>query len=207
MPVKKIGVLISGSGTNLQSLIDEIRKENINGEIAVVVSNKDNAYGLERSKLNNIDAVFVDEKKYNSFELFNEAIITELKSRDIDLVVLAGYIKILSGKFIAEFKNNIINIHPSLIPSFCGKGYYGIKVHQAAIDYGVKISGATVHFVDEGADTGPIIFQEAVSVSDSDTAETLQKKVLLSEHRLLPLAVKMYCEDRLRVEGRRVVIR
>lgn len=207
MPVKKIGVLISGSGTNLQSLIDETKKENINGEIAVVVSNKENAYGLERARCNNVDAVFIDEKKYGSFELFNEAIITELKRRDVDLVVLAGYIKILSGKFIEEFKNKIINIHPSLIPSFCGKGYYGIKVHQAAIDYGVKISGVTVHFVDEGADTGPIIFQEAVSVSDSDTAETLQKKVLLLEHRLLPLAVKMYCEDRLSVEGRKVVIR
>ncbi|WP_313343767.1 phosphoribosylglycinamide formyltransferase [Sedimentibacter sp.] len=207
MPVKKIGILISGSGTNLQSLIDEINKGNINGEIAVVISNKKEAYGLERARLYNIDTVFINEKKYESFELFNEAIIAELKSHEIDLVVLAGYIKILSHKFVEEFKNKIINIHPSLIPSFCGKGYYGIKVHQAAIDYGVRISGATVHFVDEGADTGPIIFQEAVKVSDSDTAETLQKRVLVLEHRLLPLAVKMYCEDRLYSEGRRVVIR
>lgn len=207
MPVKKIGVLISGSGTNLQSLIDEINKGNINGEIAVVISNKKDAYGLERARSSKIDAVFVDEKKYKDFELFNDAIIAELKSRDVDLVVLAGYIKILSGKFIEQFKNKIINIHPSLIPSFCGRGYYGMRVHEAAIAYGVKISGATVHFVDEGADTGPIIFQDVISVSDSDTAEVLQKNVLVLEHRLLPLAVKMYCEDRLCVKGRRVVIK
>lgn len=207
MPLKKIGVLISGSGTNLQALIDEINKGSINGEIAVVISNKENAYGLERARRNNIDAVFVDEKKYESFELFNDAIIKELKSRDVNLVVLAGYIKILSGKFIEEFKNQIINVHPSLIPSFCGKGYYGMKVHESVVAHGVKISGATVHFVDEGADTGPIIFQEAVDVSDCDTAETLQQKVLVSEHRLLPLAVKMYCEGRLQVDGRRVVIK
>ncbi len=207
MPVKKIGVLISGSGTNLQSLIDEINKGNINGEIAVVISNKMDAYGLEIARSSNIDAVFLDEKKYKDFELFNDAIVAELKSRNVDLVVLAGYIKILSGKFIEQFKNKIINIHPSLIPSFCGRGYYGMRVHEAAIAYGVKISGATVHFVDEGADTGPIIFQDVVSVSDSDTAEVLQKNVLVLEHRLLPLAVKMYCEDRLCVKGRRVVIK
>lgn len=207
MPSLKIGVLISGSGSNLQSLIDEINKKNINGEIAVVISNNEDAYGLKRAKIHNIDAIFINEKNYENFELFNEQIITELKSRKVNLVVLAGYIKILSNKFIEEFKNKIINIHPSLIPSFCGKGYYGIKVHQAAIDYGVKISGVTVHFVDEGADTGPIILQESVKVLTEDTAETLQKKVLILEHRLLPLVVKMYCENRLHVDGRKVIIR
>ncbi len=207
MPSVKIGVLISGSGSNLQSLINKIKKDKINGEIVVVISNKEDAYGLERARLNSIDTVFLNEKNYESFDHFNEAIITELKSREVELVVLAGYIKMLSGKFIEEFKNKIINIHPSLIPSFCGKGHYGIKVHQAAIDYGVKISGATVHFVDEGADTGPIIFQEAVNVVSDDTAETLQKKVLTLEHELLPLAVKMYCENRLHMDGRKVLIR
>ncbi len=207
MPSVKIGVLISGSGSNLQALIDNVGNGIINGEIAVVISNREHAYGLERARLNNIDAVFLNEKNYENFELFNESIINELKKRGVELVILAGYLKILSHKFIEEFKNKIINIHPSLIPSFCGKGYYGIKVHQAAINYGVKISGATVHFVDEGADTGPIILQEAVEVLDEDTADTLQKKVLNIEHRLLPLAVKMYCQGRLVLDGRKVMIK
>lgn len=207
MPQVKIGVLISGSGTNLQSLIDYIEKGTIKGIIKVVISNRKDAYGLERAEKYKIDAVNIRQKDYESFEAFNNAIIDELKAHDVELVVLAGYLKILTPKFIGEYKNRIINIHPSLIPAFCGKGYYGIKVHEEVINYGVKISGATVHFVDEEADTGPIIIQEAVEVADDDTAESLQAKVLKIEHKILPLAVKYYCEGKIQIEGRKVIIK
>ncbi len=205
MPLK-IGVLISGSGTNLQSLIDNVESGNINGEISVVISNKKDAYGLERAQKYKIDAVYLNPKSYGSSEEYNDAIIEELEKRGVSLVVLAGYLKILSEKFIKSYRNRIINIHPSLIPSFCGKGYYGIRVHEAAIDYGVKVSGATVHFVDEQADTGPIILQEAVCVDD-DTKETLQKKILKVEHKLLPTAVKYFCDGRIEVQNRKVKIK
>ncbi|HPB78594.1 MAG TPA: phosphoribosylglycinamide formyltransferase [Sedimentibacter sp.] len=207
MPQVKIGVLISGSGTNLQSLIDNIETGNIKGRIAVVISNRKDAYGLERARQKNIDAVYIRQKDYESFEIFNDAIIDELKRHNVELVVLAGYLKILTSKFIDEYRNRIINIHPSLIPAFCGKGYYGIKVHEEVIKYGVKLSGATVHFVDEEADTGPIIIQEAVEVSYEDTAETLQQKVLQIEHKILPLAVKYYCEGKIQISGRKVKIK
>mgnify|MGYP000986532023 FL=1 len=207
MPQVKIGVLISGSGTNLQSLIDNIENGNINGKITVVISNKKDAYGLERARQNNIDSVYINYRDYESFDKFNAAITEELKRHDVELVVLAGYLKILTSGFIEEYKNRIINIHPSLIPSFCGKGYYGIKVHEEVIKYGAKISGATVHFVDEGADTGPIIIQEAVEVSCEDTADSLQQKVLKIEHKILTLAVKYYCEGRIQISGRKVKIK
>ena len=206
MPQVKIGVLISGSGSNLQSIIDNIENGSINGKIEVVISNKCDAYGLERARQHNIDAVFVNQREYDDIETYNDAIIKELKNHDVELVVLAGYLKILSSNFIETYRNKIINIHPSLIPSFCGKGYYGLKVHEAAIDYGVKLSGATVHFVDENADTGPIIIQESVNVEFDDTAETLQKKILKIEHKILPLAVKYYCENRIEVIERKVKI-
>jgi len=207
MPQVNIGVLISGSGTNLQSLIDNIEKGNIKGTIKVVISNRRDAYGLERAKKHNIDTVYIRQKDYESFEDFNKAIIEVLKAHEVELVVLAGYLKILTPQFIEEYKNRIINIHPSLIPAFCGKGYYGIKVHEEVIDYGVKISGATVHYVDEEADTGPIIIQETVEVADEDTAESLQAKVLKIEHKILPLAVKYYCEGKIQIEGRKVIIK
>ena len=207
MPQVKIGVLISGSGSNLQSLIDNIENGNINGKITVVISNKKDAYGLERAKQKNIDAIYVNYKNYESFDKFNDAIIEELKSHGVELVVLAGYLKILTSKFIEEYRNRIINIHPSLIPSFCGKGYYGIKVHEEAVKYGVKLSGATVHFVDEGADTGPIIIQEAVEVDCDHTADSLQQRVLKIEHKILPLAVKYYCGGRIQIIGRKVKIK
>jgi phosphoribosylglycinamide formyltransferase 1 len=206
MPQVKIGVLVSGSGSNLQSIIDNIKLGNINGKIEVVISNKENAYGLERARQHGIDAVFVHPKEFENMEQYDEAIIKELKSRNVDLVVLAGYLKILTSKFIEEYNNKIINIHPSLIPSFCGKGNYGIKVHEAAINYGVKISGATVHFVDENADTGPIILQETVNVDYSDSAESLQKKILKIEHKILPLAVKYYCDGKIEIIDRKVKI-
>lgn len=207
MPQVKIGVLISGSGTNLQSLIDNIETGNIKGKITVVISNRKDAYGLNRARQKNIDALYIRQKDYESFENFNDAIIDELKKHNVELVVLAGYLKILTSKFIEEYRNRIINIHPSLIPAFCGKGYYGIKVHEEVIKYGVKLSGATVHFVDEDADTGPIIIQEAVEVGYEDTAETLQQKVLKIEHKILPLAVKYYCEGKIQISGRKVKIK
>lgn len=207
MPQVKIGVLISGSGTNLQSLIDNIETGNIKGKITVVISNRKDAYGLNRARQKNIDALYIRQKDYESFENFNDAIIDELKKHNVELVVLSGYLKILTSKFIEEYRNRIINIHPSLIPAFCGKGYYGIKVHEEVIKYGVKLSGATVHFVDEDADTGPIIIQEAVEVGYEDTAETLQQKVLKIEHKILPLAVKYYCEGKIQISGRKVKIK
>lgn len=207
MPQVKIGVLISGSGTNLQSLIDNVESGSIKGVISLVISNKKDVYGLERAKKHNIHAVYLNSKDYENFDKYNDALIEELKNHGVELVVLAGYLKILTSKFIEEYRNRIINIHPSLIPSFSGKGYYGIKVHEAVIDYGVKISGATVHFVDEGADTGPIIIQEAVEVKSDDTAVTLQQKILQIEHKILPLAVKYYSEGKIQISGRKIKIK
>ncbi len=192
-----IGVLISGGGTNLQAIIDETKSGGINGTIKLVISNKENAYGLERARLSKIKAVYeTDEDK----------IIGLLKENNIDLIVLAGYLKIITPKFVDEFRNKIINIHPSLIPSFCGKGYYGEKVHQGVIDYGAKVTGATVHFVDEGADTGAIIMQETVNVEQDDDAKSLAKRVLEVEHRILKESIRLFCENKLSIQGRRVFI-
>ena len=192
-----IGVLISGGGTNLQAIIDETKSGGINGTVKLVISNKENAYGLERARLSKIKAVYeTDEDK----------IIELLKENNIDLIVLAGYLKIITPKFVDEFRNKIINIHTSLIPSFCGKGYYGEKVHQGVIDYGAKVTGATVHFVDEGADTGAIIMQEAVNVEQDDDAKSLAKRVLEVEHRILKESIRLFCENKLSIQGRRVFI-
>lgn len=192
-----IGVLISGGGTNLQAIIDETKSGGINGTVKLVISNKENAYGLERARLSKIKAVYeTDEDK----------IIELLKENNIDLIVLAGYLKIITPKFVDEFRNKIINIHPSLIPSFCGKGYYGEKVHQVVIDYGAKVTGATVHFVDEGADTGAIIMQETVNVEQDDDAKSLAKRVLEVEHRILKESIRLFCENKLSIQGRRVFI-
>lgn len=200
-----IGVLISGGGTNLQAVMDGIDQGLIKGKIKIIISNRKDAYGLERGKKANIESIFIDPKVYDD-EGYSRRLVEELKKREVDLVILAGFLKILSKEFINEYRNRIINIHPSLIPSFSGKGYYGEKVHKAVLDYGVKYTGATVHFVDEGADTGPIIMQEVVRVEDSDTIETLKKKVLKVEHRILVEAVKLYCEGRISIKGRKVII-
>ena len=192
-----IGVLISGGGTNLQAIIDETKSGAINGTVKLVISNKEDAYGLERARLSGIKAVYeTDEDK----------IIELLKENNIDLIVLAGYLKIITPKFVDEFRNKIINIHPSLIPSFCGKGYYGEKVHQGVIDYGAKVTGATVHFVDEGADTGAIIMQETVNVEQDDDAKSLAKRVLEVEHRILKESIRLFCENKLSIQGRRAFI-
>ena len=192
-----IGVLISGGGTNLQAIIDETKSGGINGTVKLVISNKENAYGLERARLSGIKAVY---------ETNEDKIIGLLKENNIDLIVLAGYLKIITPKFVDEFRNKIINIHPSLIPSFCGKGYYGEKVHQGVIDYGAKVTGATVHFVDEGADTGAIIMQEAVNVEQDDDSKSLAKRVLEVEHRILKESIRLFCENKLSIQGRRVFI-
>ena len=193
----KIGVLISGGGTNLQAVIDGCKNKSINGEVRVVISNKENAYGLERARNHNIKAIC--EKDENK-------IIEVLKANEIELVILAGYLKIVSPKLVNEYRNKIINIHPSLIPAFCGKGYYGEKVHQGVIDYGAKVTGATVHFVDEGADTGPIIMQKTVEVKEDDDTKKLAKRVLEVEHEILTKSISMFCENKLTVNGRRVYI-
>lgn len=195
--MKNIAVLVSGGGTNLQSIIDAVEAGRINGQIKLVISNKEGAYGLERAENHNIRAVFEKDE---------QAIIDIMKESQIDLVVLAGFLKILGPNFTKAFENRIINIHPSLIPSFCGKGYYGLRVHEAAVEYGVKVSGATVHFVDENADTGPIIRQETVEVLPEDSPEDLQQRVLKIEHRILSQVVADYCDDKIRVVGRKVFI-
>lgn len=195
--MKNIAVLVSGGGTNLQSIIDAVEAGKIKGQIKLVISNKEGAYGLERAKNHNIRAVFEKDE---------QAIIDIMKESQIDLVVLAGFLKILSPNFTKAFENRIINIHPSLIPSFCGKGYYGLRVHEAAVEYGVKVSGATVHFVDENADTGPIIRQETVEVLPEDSPQDLQQRVLKIEHRILSQVVADYCDDKIKVVGRKVFI-
>ena len=195
--MKNIAVLVSGGGSNLQSIIDAVEAGRINGQIKLVISNKEGAYGLERAKNHNIRAVFEKDE---------QAIIDIMKESQIDLVVLAGFLKILSPNFTKAFENRIINIHPSLIPSFCGKGYYGLRVHEAAVEYGVKVSGATIHFVDENADTGPIIRQETVEVLPEDSPQDLQQRVLKIEHRILSQVVAYYCDDKIRVVGRKVFI-
>lgn len=196
----RIAVLVSGGGTNLQTIIDSVQKGDINGEIAIVISDRENAFALERAGKSGIKAVYIDRKHCA------ERLTQELKELDIELVVLAGFLTILDRDFVKAYEGRIINIHPSLIPAFCGKGFYGEKVHKAAVEYGVRVSGATVHFVDEGTDSGPIILQEPVPVYAEDTAEILAARVLEAEHRLLPAAVKLFCEDKLRIEGRKVII-
>lgn len=206
----RIGVLISGSGTNLQALIDEIEKGTIPAEISVVISNRSKAYGLQRAARHGIQAIFLSRKAAGGTQEFNRRIVRELKDRDIDLVVLAGYMSILTPFVVQNFPNRIINIHPALIPSFCGKGYYGINVHQAVLDYGAKVSGATVHFVDQGTDTGAIILQQATQVHNTDTPETLQQRILKIEHKLLPQAVRLFCQNKLKVmqsKGKRAIVK
>lgn len=201
----KIGVLVSGGGTNLQAIIDKVHGKT--GEIAVVIANNADAYGLTRAEKCSIPTAVVLEKDYTDVDAFNQAIIDRLNAYGVDLVVLAGYMKIITPDFVQAFPNRIVNIHPALIPSFCGEGYYGMHVHNAVIDYGVKVTGATVHFVNEQADGGPIIAQRTVEVAVDDTPESIQKKVLKIEHVLLPWVVEQICLGRVSVEGRKVIIK
>lgn len=206
MPSVRIGVLISGGGSNLQALIDNIHLGGINAKIELVISNKKDAYGLQRSQKAGIESKYIDPDYFLDNEDYCLRLIQEFKNKEVDLIVLAGFLKILSKKFISMYPNKVINIHPSLIPSFSGKHYYGIKVHEAALNYGVKYTGATVHFVDEGMDTGPIILQDVVKIDPDDTAKSLQEKVLKIEHEILVKAVKLYCKGKILVRGRKVII-
>ncbi len=199
----RLAVLVSGGGTNLQALIDAIDAGTVkNAEISVVISNKKDAYALTRAKEHGIKSVCVSPKGYENRQEFEAALLGELKKEKIDLVVLAGYLVILPKGLIKAYPNKIINIHPSLIPSFCGAGYYGLRVHEAVLKRGVKVTGATVHFVDEGTDTGPIILQKAVEVEKRDTPETLQRRVMeQAEWQILPKAVDLIANGRLTVEN------
>lgn len=202
----RLGVLVSGGGSNLQSIIDNIKLGKLDAEIAVVISSNEKAYALTRAKENNIPNFTISQKDYPNERIYEKELIKILKKYNIDLVVLAGFLKVLSPYFVKTFKNKIMNIHPSLIPAFCGDGYYGRKVHKAVIDYGVKVTGVTVHFVDEGTDTGPIILQKAIEVKDDDTPDSLAARVLEEEHKLYPKAIKLYAEGKLLIDGRRVLI-
>lgn len=207
--MKNIVVLVSGGGTNLQALIDASERGEIeNGRISCVVSSNPNAYAIERAKKHNIDYAVIRRKDYESLDSYDEALTALLLEKKADLVVLAGFMTILGDKVIKQFENRMINIHPSLIPSFCGSGFYGLKVHEAALARGVKVTGATVHFVNEICDGGPIILQKAVEISDDDTAETLQRKVMeQAEWKILPKAVSLFCSDKISVQGGRTIIK
>ena len=206
--MKKIAVLVSGGGTNLQALIDaQHRGEIIGGEIAAVIASKPGVFALERAAKAGIPGYVVCRKEYDSNQAMTVALVEKLKELNIDLVVLAGFMTILTGEMVQAYPNAIINVHPALIPSFCGEGYYGLHVHEKALEYGVKLSGATVHFVSEECDGGPIILQKAVPVEADDTPETLQRRIMeQAEWKILPEAVSLFCQNRLHVEGRIVKI-
>lgn len=202
----KIAVMVSGGGTNLQAIIDAIDSGKItNTEISVVISNNKNAYALERAKNHNMEALCVSPKDYTTREEFNEALLKKVQSFDVDLVVLAGFLVAIPDAMVDAYENRIINIHPSLIPSFCGVGYYGLKVHEAALERGVKITGATVHFVDKGTDTGPIIAQQPVEVLENDTPKELQQRVMeQAEWIILPRAINDIANGKITVENHNV---
>ena len=204
----KIVVMVSGGGTNLQAIIDSVKNGQItNAEIAGVISNNKNAYALERARKNNIPARYISPKDYDSREEFNEKLLEAVDALSPDLVVLAGFLVVIPPAMIERYRNRMINIHPSLIPSFCGRGYYGLKVHEAALARGVKVVGATVHFVDEGTDTGPIILQKAVEVQQGDTPEVLQRRVMeQAEWKILPKAIDLIANGKVRVVDNRTVL-
>ena len=206
--MKNIVVLVSGGGTNLQALIDaQNRGEIKSGKITCVISSNPNAYALTRAENNGIETAVIRRKDYDEFDKYDEALTELLKSKNADLVVLAGFMTILGKGVIKAFENRIINIHPALIPSFCGEGYYGLRVHEEALKKGVKVTGATAHFVNEVCDGGPIIIQKAVEVKDGDTPEILQKRVMeQAEWKILPGAVALFCEDKIKVTGNKTVI-
>ena len=205
----RVAVMVSGGGTNLQAIIDAVDSGRItNTELVAVISNNKNAYALERAKKAGIRDIVVSPKDYESREAFNQALIETVDALKVDLIVLAGYLVVIPPEMIDRYENRIINIHPSLMPSFCGTGFYGLKVHEAALQRGVKVVGATVHFVDKGTDTGPIILQKAVAVEDGDTPKVLQQRVMeQAEWILLPQAIDDIANDRIVVVDGRVVVR
>ncbi|HNR31166.1 MAG TPA: phosphoribosylglycinamide formyltransferase [Candidatus Hydrogenedentes bacterium] len=199
-----LAVLLSGSGTTLQNLIDCIEDGTLDARIRIVIASREDAYGLVRAGNHGIPAAVVARKEHKGLDAFSEALWREIRKHPVDLVVLAGFMSLIHVP--ADFENRMMNIHPALIPSFCGKGMYGHHVHEAVLAYGAKVSGATVHFVDEHYDHGPIILQEAVSVLDDDTPDTLADRVQAKERELYPRAVQLFAEGRLRVAGRRVKV-
>lgn len=204
----KIAVLVSGGGTNLQAIIDAVEGGTItNTQIEVVISNNKNAYALERAAAKGIEHICISPKDFESRAAFHAAFLEKLNTYQVDLVVLAGFLVVIWPEMIVAYKNRIINIHPSLIPSFCGTGYYGLKVHEGVLKRGVKITGATVHFVDEGTDTGPILLQKAVAVEEGDTPEILQRRVMeQAEWQILPEAIDRIANGRVRVADGKVCI-
>lgn len=204
----RVVVMVSGGGTNLQAIIDSVKDGTItNTQIVGVISNNKNAYALERAEENDIPSVCVSPKDFETRDIFNEKLLEAVDSYEPDLVVLAGFLVVIPPEMIKKYENRMINIHPSLIPSFCGKGYYGLKVHEAALARGVKVVGATVHFVDEGTDTGPIILQKAVEVQQGDTPEVLQRRVMeQAEWKILPKAIDLIANGKVRVDDHKTTI-
>lgn len=204
----RVAVLVSGGGTNLQAILDAIDAGTITDtKIVGVISNNKNAYALERAKAKGIEAICVSPKDYESREAFNAALLETVDHLQADLLVLAGFLVVIPERMIEKYRNRIINIHPSLIPAFCGTGFYGLKVHEAALEKGVRVVGATVHFVDEGTDTGAIILQKAVEVEQDDTPEILQRRVMeQAEWKILPKAIDLIAHDRVKIVGTKVVI-
>lgn len=204
----KIAVCVSGGGTNLQAIIDAMESGKItNAKIEVVISNNKDVYALERAKNHNIEGICISPKDYENRADFNKAFLDKLDSYEVDLVVLAGFLVVIPPEMIAKYRNRIINIHPSLIPSFCGTGFYGLKVHEAALERGVKVTGATVHFVDEGTDTGPIILQKAVEIKNGDTAKMLQKRVMeQAEWIILPQAINLIANGKVSIKDGHAII-
>lgn len=204
----KLAVLVSGGGTNLQAIIDRIADGRItNTEISAVISNNKNAYALERARSHGIEAVCVSPKDYGNRQEFNEGLLGAIQSYGVDLIVLAGCLVVIPEIMVAAYPNQIINVHPSLIPAFCGTGFYGLKVHEGVLERGGKVTGATVHFVDKGTDTGPIILQKAVEVKQDDTPKVLQQRVMEeAEWEIMPEAINLIANDKLRIEGNHVMI-
>ncbi len=206
---KRIAVLVSGGGTNLQALIDAEKRGKLgNGKISLVLSSKPDVYALERAKQNGIPTIVLARKEFDSIATYSKELSVVLAAADIDLVVLAGFLTIFDEQVYEKFPNRILNVHPALIPSFCGKGFYGLHVHEAALAKGVKLSGATVHIVTPECDAGPIVLQKAVEVKQDDTPETLQQRIMEeAEWKILPMAVRLFCEDKISVVDNKVYIK
>jgi len=202
-----IAVFASGRGSNLMAILNAIKEGKLNAKISLVISNNSNAGALEIAKANGIDALHISRKQFSSDEEYVQKILNELKSRNVELIVLAGYMKKIPSEIIKEYPNKILNIHPALLPAFGGQGMYGLNVHKAVIESGVKITGVTVHIVDEEYDHGPIVMQRAVEVRDDDTPETLAERVLKVEHEIYPQAIKLFVEGKIKVSGRKVIIK
>lgn len=209
MMQKNIAVLVSGGGTNLQALIDAEKRGELGcGRITLVIASKPGVYALERARQNDIESLVLARKDYDSIAAYSKALADTLEAKGADLVVLAGFLTIIDEQVYERFPNKILNVHPALIPSFCGKGYYGLHVHEAALEKGVKLSGATVHIVTPECDAGPIVLQKAVEVKQDDTPETLQKRIMEeAEWKILPEAVRLFCEDKITVKDNKVYIK